>query len=340
METPNDGMIAVSSQGVLPTKLKASITNALANITEEKALRMIVQSLESSEIRKKATELINKETVYIARIPKKLDGDFNAGLLDFMTDTKTGENLGVLVNGKNRIQGHVNIERSAKTVDMSANIATIALQQQMAQMTEVINDVRDRVIALQEGHDRDLYGSIRGMRQQMIQMSDARTDETRRQLAVNAITSLNEVRGKIEAAVLYALESMPFVPTSDGKIVWEITKDKTFLQRAVETYDRIEELVSYYLAATQLLGYAYAFLGEENSFEDIFSPCDELFNQEMLQKLINAEMLYNEEIRDTWYKNPSDYMLRIRDASQQLFSSNNDDVIELEISGQKLLEAI
>lgn len=340
MTTPENGITEYRSQGTLPAKLKDSITHALASITEEKVLSLISQSLESNELRKKAAEMISKEAVYIAKIPKKLDGDFSAGLLDFMTDSKTGENLGVLVNGKNRIQGHVNIERVTKNTELSANVASIALQQQVAQMTEVINDVRDRVIALQEGHDRDLYGSILGMHQQMIQMRDARSEETRKLLAVNAITSLNDVRGKIEAAVAHELETMPSVPDSDAKIIWEITKDKTFLQRAVESYDRVEELVSYYLSATQLLGYAYAFLGEENSFEDIFTPCGVLLDQVILQKLSSAEALYNEEMSNTWYKDPANFMLRIQESAEQLFLPRDDDFIELEISGQKLLEAM
>ena len=336
----DSSMVEYEAQRTLPMKLKESITSALANITEEKALNLISQSLEGDAIRKKAEAIINKETIYVAKIPRKLDGAFDAGLLDFMTDSKTGENLGILVNGKNRIQGHVNIEQMSKSVDMASNIATLAVQQQMAQMTEVINDVRERVIALQEGHDQDLFGSIIGMHQQMAQMSDAKNEEVRKGLAINAITELNKVRGQLQSTIIKALKDMPILPQGDIKIAWEIAKDKTYLERATEAYDRIEELVSYYLAATQLLGYAYAFLGEESSYEDVFCPCPELLDDELLNKLVNAEAIYVEDIEDAWYKNPEQYMLQIKDASQRLFSHKENDVIELEISGQKLLEAL
>lgn len=78
---------------------------------------------------------------------------------------------------------------------MASNIATLAVQQQMAQMTEVINDVRERVIALQEGYNQDLFGSIIGMHQQMAQLSDVKNDEIRKGFVINAITELNKVRG-------------------------------------------------------------------------------------------------------------------------------------------------
>ena len=328
------------AQSTLPAKLKTSLISALAGLTEEKALRVISQSLESDALRKKAMEIIKKETIYIAKIPKKLDRAFDSGLLDFMADSKTGENLGVLVNGKHQIQGHVNIEQMTRSVDMASNIASIAVQQQMAQMTEVINDVRDRVIALQEGHDQDLYGSIIGMHQQMAQLRDAKSEEVRHGLAINAITELNKVRGQLQAAIGQALKDMPNVPDSDMKIIWEIAKDKTYLQRSTEMFNRIEELVSYYLAATQLLGYAYAFLGEDGPFEETFAPCADLLNSELLLKLENAEAFYEETVGSAWYKNPEEYMLRIRNASHTLFAPKDEDIIELEISGQKLLEAM
>ena len=104
VQSGSQSITEYSSQKCLPAKLKESITTALSQITEEKTLRVISESLESNAIRKKALKMINPETTYIARIPKKLEGDMKAGLLDFMTDSKTGDNLGVLVNGKNRIK--------------------------------------------------------------------------------------------------------------------------------------------------------------------------------------------------------------------------------------------
>lgn len=336
----DDNLTEHVAQKSLPAKLKESITSALASVTEGKVLRVISETLESKALRKKALQMIKKEVTYIARIPKKLEGDMKAGLLDFMTDSTSGDNLGILVNSKHRAKGIMRIEKANVPDDISANITSIAIQQQLAEMTEVINDVRTRVIALQEGHDQDLFGSIRGMHQQMIQMLDAKDADTQKQLAYHAIAILNETRGKIEVAVISTLKDMPIVPSGDSKIIWQITKDKNFLCDVIEKYDRIEELISYYLSATQLLGYAYAFLGEENAFEGIFSPCPELLDNALLQKLIRVEILFAEEITDAWYKCPAQYMLTIKDAAHRLFASKVNNVIEIEISGKRLLEEL
>ena len=309
-----------------------------SGFTEQKAISFLSALANTEEIRREALKVIRKETTYIARIPKKLESDIKAGLLDFMTNKETGEKLGMLVDEKHRARGYMRISEST-AVDVASNLANIAIQQQLAVMTEVINDVRSRVIALQEGHDADLFGSIKGMHQQLLQMRDARNPETKKQLATHAITLLNENRGKIETTILNILRDLDTVHETDVKILGKIAKNKNFLSDTVEKYDRIEELFSYYITATQLLGYAYAFLDEPFSYEDIFMPSKELIENENLQKLTAAENLYIEDIGDTWYKNPKDFLLKIEQTARSVFA-DSDDIIEIEVTGQKLLEAI
>lgn len=322
----------------LPVDLKEKITTALQSITDERVTSFLSKLANSEEIRSEAVKVINKETTYIARIPKKLDTKMKMGLLDFMTDKKTGENLGMLVDQKHKTRGYVRIDEASKA-DVASNLANIAIQQQLANMTEVINDVRSRIISLQEGHDADLFGSIKGMHQQLLQMRDARNPDTKKQLATNAITILNDVRGRLEVTILNTLCDIESVPDKDRAILIKIAMNKNFLSDTVEKYDRIEELFGYYVTATQLLGYAYAFLDEPASYEDIFTPSRELVENENLQKLTAAENLYTEKIGETWYKNPENYLLKIESSSHSLFMESSD-IVEVEVTGEKLLEAI
>jgi hypothetical protein len=206
-------------------------------------------------------------------------------------------------------------------------------------MTEVINDVRSRVISLQEGHDADLFGSIKGMHKQLLQMRNARNPDIKKQLATHAITILNDVRGRIEVTILNTLRDIESVPDTDRAILIKIAKNKNFLSDTVEKYDRIEELFGYYITATQLLGYTYAFLDEPESYEDIFTPSKELVENENLQKLTAVENLYEERIGETWYKNPENYLLKIERSSHRMFMESSD-ILEFEVVGEKLLEVI
>jgi len=330
--------ICVEDTKSLPLALKEKVSAALVSLTEGKVIRVLSALANTEEIRKEILKVVNRETTYIARIPKKLKADMDAGLLDFMVNKETGEKLGILVNDKHKTQGIMQINE-AKAIDIASDLANIAIQQQLASMTDVINDVRSRVIALQEGHDADLFGSIKGMHQQLLQMRDAQNPETKKLLTANAISVLNETRGKIEVTILNTLRELDITPDTDMKILGKIAADKNFLSDTIERYDRIEELFSYYVTATQLLGYSYAFLDEPASYEDIFTPSNELIANTDLQKLIAAENLYNEDIGETWYKNPTDFLLKIKQTAHSVFAEPID-VIEIEISGNKLLEVI
>jgi hypothetical protein len=329
--------ISANDSKSLPTVLKEKIASTIEKITAEKVMYVLSELANTGEIVQEVKRFINKETTYIARIPKKLKEDMQMGLLDFMHDKKTGENLGMLVDSRHKTRGFLRIDE-ARSINISESLANIALQQQLVQMTEVLNDVRSRVIALQEGHDNDLFGSIKGMHDQLLQMRDKRP-EIQKLLAIQAITVLNTNRGRIEMSLLSALEDMEIVPETDWAVLRRIALDKDFLSNTVDKYNRIEELFSYYLAATQLLGYLYAFLDESSSYSDIFKPSKELVENANLQKLIAAEKLYEESIGETWYKNPDNYLLKIGRAADSLFIEDSD-FLEVEISGEKLLEAI
>jgi len=340
VQTQTKAEIAPSIPGdtkSLPIALKDKLTTALANFTEQKGISVLSVLANAEEISHEVVHFINKEATYIARIPKKLNDDMKNGLLDFMHDKITGEKLSVLVDEKHKSRGYMRIDEINK-VDLASNLANIAMQQQLAQITEVINDVRARIISLQEAHDTDLFGSIKGMHEQLLQMRDATDPETKRQLSTNAITVLNDTRGKIEATILNILHDIEPVANTDKAILLQIAKNQNFLNDTLESYDRIEELFGYYVTATQLLGYAYAFLDEPRSYDDIFMPSMDFIENDYL-KLVLAENLFNESIGETWYKNPENFLHKIKNASQSVFLQNNE-VIEIEVSGEKLLKVI
>ena len=327
-------------QKTLPDKLREGIKGALSKITEDKVLRLISETVSSNELRREVGKLISKESIYIARIPKKLEAGFNMGMLDFMREKSSGESLGVIIDANSRIRGNVRIEKMMVDPQFSSNIAFIAIQQQLTAMTDVIDDVRKRVISIQEGHDTDLFGTICGMHQQMIQMQDDSDPDTRKLLATQAITELNKVRGKIQAAVAKTLNELPLVDEKQGSVILEILKDKDYLSDVDEKYNRIEELTSYYLAATQLLGYAYAFLGEQKSFEDVFCPPSVFFDKKLLDKLKRAEILYENCDDDVWYRRPKQYFQKIKEASKSMFLQDEEPLEEIELTGDQILEAI
>lgn len=314
-----------------------SFANKLKNACEKNVLELISNVVKDNEIREILKQCIDKKAIYIAKIPENLEKDFDLGNLKFLTEKKTGKSLGTIVNEKNKIKGQVRIEKYFNTPDISLRLSSLIIQQQLSEITNVINDVRSRIITLQKRQDRNLYGRIHGMYHQMIQINVENKSEKRNQLINNTISSLNETRGIIEVEIVDLLKTMEYVPDKNFKIILKILKNKDFLSQTIDAYDRIEELVCYYLQATQLLGYAYAFLNEKQSFESVFTPFSELTDKKILKKLKSVEKLYNEDLSASWYNNPNKYMLSIKKEAQRLFTTEEDRVVEIEIYGENLL---
>ena len=208
----------------LPVTVRDKITSALSKMTEDKVSTTLASLLRSVETGSSVANTINRDLVYLARIPKNLEGGVKAGELGFMQKADTGEMLGAIVGPDHLNRGFVRIEEGyMPSPDLLHSLSNLAMQQQLAHMAEIINDVRSRVIILQETYDKALYGELRGMHQQLIQMRDTQDPTTRKSLATGAITSINNTRGKTEQRLIDELAKLPEAPCFD-----EDTLDKRF----------------------------------------------------------------------------------------------------------------
>lgn len=323
----------------LPAAVRDKITSTLSKITEGKVATTLASLLRSVETGSSVANTINRDLVYLARIPKHLESGVRAGELGFMQKADTGEMLGAIVGPDHLNRGFVRIEEGyMPTPELLRSLSNLAMQQQLAYMAEVINDVRSRVIVLQETYDKSLYGELRGMHQQLIQMRDTQDPTTRKSLATGAITSINNTRGKIEQRLIDELAKLPEAPATMLRALMKTLLTKGFKSDLCEGYDKIQELFSYYLTASQLLAYIYAFLDEPAAYDDVFVPSPELLDNPNIRKLSLAEVCVG-SIEAAWYKHPQAYLGRIQHESQRLFCDSKD-YIEIEVTGKQLLEAL
>ncbi|MBP3647255.1 MAG: hypothetical protein J6K55_12640 [Clostridia bacterium] len=323
----------------LPVTVRDKITSALSKMTEDKVSTTLASLLRSVETGYSVANTINRDLVYLARIPKNLEGGVRAGELGFMQKADTGEMLGAIVGPDHLNRGFVRIEEGyMPSPDLLHSLSNLAMQQQLAHMAEVIDDVRSRVIILQETYDKALYGELRGMHQQLIQMRDTQDPTTRKSLATGAITSINKTRGKIEQRLIDELAKLPEAPATMLRALLKTFLTKGFKADLCDGYDKIQELFSYYLTASQLLAYIYAFLDEPAAYDDVFVPSPELLDNPNIKKLSLAEVCVG-SIEDAWYKQPQEYLGRIQHESQRLFCDTKE-YIEIEVTGKQLLEAL
>jgi hypothetical protein len=323
----------------LPAAVRDKIAKGLANITGTKISNALNAIFSKAEITADAVKYIQRGTVYLAEVPKKLQKDFAEGKLKFMKKS-TGELVGEIVGSSNfGNKGHVIIKDSGILhSNIPHDLTTIAMQQQLAHMAAVLDEVRSRVIELQNIYDASLLGELRGMRDQLAQVQSVDDLLSKHDLVIRAITSLNSARGRITQRLIDEIQKMPNVPNSIPKSIIKTLFCGNYKCSVESGYGKINELFGYYLAASELLAYAYALIGEANAYINIFTPDCELLNNIGFANLERAECICG--ISDErWYSAPSKYLGRIRAKAEQIFLSNPDSIV-IEITGNQIMGAI
>lgn len=330
-----------ASSRSLPREVSKEIRLSLRRMRRKRAVAAFKQLFGAVRLGNEFLKNVNKTATYIAKIPKHLEKGFSAGDLRFMVKGDTGETLGTIVDAANQNRGFVRIEPGAPmAAGLSASLADLALQQQLANLADVVEDVRSRVAELKVIHDHDLLGTLRGMHSQLQSITTAEDGENRRDLLISAITVLHDTLGRVEQRLADELSRLPEVPDNGlvkaAKIFWSAG----YLDKVQEGFETAQELFDYYLAGMQLLAYAYAMLGESGIAGDVLVPRESLIYNPDLVKMTKAETLCADMIRaDVWYKTPEEYLERIALEAKQIFAGGQD-VLSIEITGEEILEAM
>lgn len=323
----------------LPAATRNKITKGLSNINNANISKALTTIFHQVDIGTDFVKHLQRGKVYLAEIPRKLQADFDAGKLQLMTIKETGEQVSEIVGLNNfGTRGHMIIKDAGFIhSNIPHDLASIAMQQQLAQMAAVIDEVRSRIIEMQQTYDESLLGELRGMRDQLAQVQNVEDLDNQRDLIKGAITHLNLTRGKIVQRLISELQKMPEIPQKAWRRFLKTFFKEGFRGKVIDGYEKIQELFSYYLAASQLLAYAYALLGEQRTYEDIFTPELELMQESSLENLIRSEDIVGVE-GERWYSNPQNYLELIKREAHNVFL-RKEDVITIEVTGEQLLEA-
>ena len=323
----------------LPATTRDKIVKGLTAINGANICRTLTTIFSKAEITADSVKYIQRGTVYLAEVPKKLQKDFSEGKLRFM-EKSSGELVGEIVGPNNfGNKGHAIIKDAGILhSDIPHDLTTIAMQQQLAQMAAVLDEVRSRVIELQKTYDESLLGELRGMRDQLAQVQNVDDLENQRDLIKGAVTQLNLTRGKITQRLIAEMQKIPDVPEATWRSIFRSLFNKDFKDDVESGYEKIQELFGYYLAASELLAYAYALLGESRTYEDIFTPDSELFMNSGLANLKRSEKVLGIS-KERWYSAPSKYLGRVKTQAQRIFLSIPDTIM-IEVTGEQIMEAI
>ena len=191
-------LVEVRPNEIIPTKNKDNLFSVFNNFGK-KLYEFILSELKKLPSINNLYQSVNPEHYLVANLTEEQKKMMSEGLLKLMKD-KDGNLLAVLTkNGK--IHNQVRLKDISMTPNLNGAVNDFIIQQQMAKIIGMINQVQqsvDRVIA---GQQDDRIGLCNSAEQQLINARRIKNEDIRLLCLVNAIQSAEDSRNMIMLAL-------------------------------------------------------------------------------------------------------------------------------------------
>ncbi len=293
-------------------------------------------------------DIIDPEKTYIVKFPKDILEKMSSGQYDFMK-TKGGEILSNIVDKNlpgNRNLVHnlrleeIDINVAEKVKDLSTNVMNLALQQQLANLTEMLSHIQTLAIDIKRGQVTDRIALVLSGQNQLEQamlLSDE--NPNKEHIIRSAMKSLNDGRSQLDLYIRGELYKAPNIPNNKFKILFNSVFISDFYNNMNNLFSEVEEGINTYFKATSLLAKSYEILNSKEALSKVFEPAKELI--EITYKKMNyiSEIVldYKENSQIQWYQQPQVLINEIEKYSR--FSLPEEiDYISMEFTGNDLVK--
>lgn len=289
---------------------------------------------------------IEKSTEYVVQIPAKYKDDFDAGKVFINKNKKTGVEWPTLMrktdNGQYEFVGQLPIKqqefyRGNPFQEICINYHNIVTQQQLAEISQSIVETYQTVKMIERGQQDDRIALIDAGREQVL-LAMTMTDEIeKKEILRVAARDLLVGKEQIGKALMCRVEAFESIPDSGLKIFLNTLKDENYLNKKDDEIEDIQECYSLYVEATKMLAAIFAYSGETAAVEQTFSRSIDFLKQINFEDLKSIEHSHKgADFNDWFFNHPVEY-IEIEKTSF-IESSKDYDFLQIEITGEKLLE--
>lgn len=285
---------------------------------------------------------------YVVQVPTEFQLGLDAGVYSVMESTRTGKQWATLVrtldDGKKEIV--CNLPIKPETVvqgnpmhDISMNMQMMALQQQIASLTELVQDVCDTVKRIEQGQTDDRIGLLLAGKEGVEQAMLIQDTALRKAKLASAQQTLLEARGQIAATLRTKVNEFPVIPKSPvGRFGLELARSGS-LARRDEAFDAIQLYYQLYLTATRLLADSYLYCNEHAAARKAYTDAATFLGRLDFTRVLTLRYMHPEDdFSDTICERAVEYLEAERISSLEL--ARPCDYIEMTVSGEQIIEAI
>lgn len=337
----NQMTTAESDDLELTGKKVLTITEATVDANVRGMLVQLVQYANIGQVVAK----IEKGAEYIVQIPLKHKKAFDAGELLMNENTKTGVLWPTLYKkletGKREFVDNLPVKKELRVQgnpfeSIAQGYQNMYLQQQIAELTELMTKTLQVVEEIKTGQTDDRIGLMKAGKIQIL-LALHLPPEERKMAILQGRSQLHEAQGQILETLRSKINAFKAIPESAWKRFWiEVMHAGTF-EGWDKKFREIQSYYSLYLEATQLLADSYAICGHMMEAERVYELAEEAMASISFDAMKTLRYIHPNS-RNMLFDFPVEYVTADKEAC--LEAAKDYDFIALKVSGEKLLEAL
>lgn len=328
LEGPSTG----KSWRIKPEEVKLSLEDILSRL------------FQYSNIADTATH-INSKMEYVVQIPLKYRQAFEDGELSMNQNMKTNVMWPTLYeereNGKRKFVAPLPIKERERLMgnpfsDLATSYHNLYMQHAVHQLADKMEQTYRAVERIERGQLDDRIGLLSSGRQ-MIVLALMDDDVDRENELTQGRQQISVAQRQILQTFKTRASGFIVVPESEWSRFWKLIAHSDFLKDRDREFDELQEYYSLFLQSTQMLAASYAVFGKVDKAEYVYTSAIDELEAVDLSKVQSIKNIHP-GAKNLFCWHAEEYLEN--EKRNCLEEAKEYDTAEIEVSGDKLLEAI
>ena len=321
---------------------KLYITQNSNGINFHALLGQIVQCVNMTEILAE----IKAGTQYVVQIPAEFQAAYESGEMFIMDNMKTGKKwpslMKIAEDGKHQVVTPLPIAEQAifqgnPVQELANSHHNILMQQQVAQLTELVERTYRVVEQIKHGQMDDRIGLLEaGKNGLILAMSMPEGEERNRQIDSSRQNLLVAQAQIVKSLERCAKEFEPLPKAAPIRFMREVIHSGYLAEKRRDVQE-MQDYYDLYLQATKLLAASYAICGNLDTAEQTFRLSESTIRSIDFSK-VETIRYQHKGLTGMFYSAPAEYIAAERTIC--LEAAKHYDYVAIEVSGEKLLEVL
>ena len=291
---------------------------------------------------------IEKGAEYVVQIPAQYQKQYETGEYFINKNKTTGIEWPTLMrkteNGQYRFVDDLPIKQKEfiqgnPFQDICDSFHNIYMQQQMAQLSQRVEETYQTVKMIERGQQDDRVAFIEAGRKEIMLALTLQDENDRNEQMRLGIHNLLLGREQIGKAMIRRIENFEPLPESRVVLFLNTLAHNNYQNKKDDEIENIQECYEMYLQATKMIAGAYAYKGEMAAAEQTFEDGISFLQSVDFSKLKSIELAHNgADLDDMFYNHASQYAET--EKKQCVERGKSYDYVALEVTGDKLLEVL